>query len=91
MGGGGPGGSVVVSRVREAKGFWSPDGGPERGIRLLDGRDMTLHEVRGDFRHGAALAFEEVYMGHELLTLQAVSSVNEAIGMSVDIRIVDLS
>jgi hypothetical protein len=40
VGAGGPGGSVLESMFREAKGFWSPEVGPERGMRLFEGRDI---------------------------------------------------
>src|SRR5690242_19560300 len=54
-------------------------------------RDRTSHQVRCDFRHLAPLALKEVHVGHPWLTLQAIAGVDEAVGVGVDVRVVDLS
>lgn len=48
------------------------------------------HQVCGYLGHGAPFSLEEVDVGHEVLPLQAVASVDEPIGVGIDIGVVDL-
>ena len=57
---------------------------------MLSGAPGFLHQIRRHFRHLAALALEQIHVRHEGLPLQAIARVNEAVGVRIDIRIIDL-
>ena len=80
----------VGVKVQGGEGILKSGRGPRERDAFVRRARHGLHEVCGDFCHGAAFALEEVDMGHELLTLQAVARVDEAVGVGVDVGIVNL-